>query len=92
MAPEHVIYSRLACHSANRPRADSTFHDRRARMKAAERHTSLSALVKQFLLDLVKDEREFERLKREEAALRGSIRAFRASDRLERDQLHERSR
>ncbi len=61
-------------------------------MKAAERHTSLSALVKQFLLDLVKDEREFERLKREEAALRGSIRAFRASDRLERDQLHERSR
>jgi hypothetical protein len=63
---------------------------RRARMKAAERDTSLSALVKQFLVDLTKEESQVERLKREEATLRASIRTFRASDRLSRDRLHER--
>jgi hypothetical protein len=65
---------------------------RRARIKAAERDTSLSALVKQFLIDLAKDESERERLKREEATLRASIRTFRASDRLSRDEAHERGR
>ena len=65
---------------------------RGARMKAAERGTSLSALVKQFLVDLAKEESELERLKRKEAALRASIRAFKASDRISRDQLHERDR
>ena len=69
---------------------DDTY--RRARMKAAERDTSLSALVKEFLLDLAKDESAHERLKRQEAALRASIRSFTASGRLSRDQLHERGR
>jgi cell division protein FtsB len=69
---------------------DDTY--RRARMKAAERDTSLSALVKQFLVDLAKDASELERLKLKEAALRASIRDFKASDRLSRDQMHERDR
>lgn len=65
---------------------------RRARIKAAERDSSISALVRQFLIDLARDESEAERLKREEAALRASIRTFRASDRLSRDDVHERGR
>ena len=67
---------------------DDTY--RRARMKAAERDTSVSALVKQFLNGLAQDENEVERLKREEARLRASIRSFRAADRLSRDDIHGR--
>ena len=67
---------------------DETY--RRARMIAAQRDTSVSALVKQFLLDLGSGETETERLKREERALRQRIVIFRASDRLSRDDLHRR--
>jgi uncharacterized protein YdaU (DUF1376 family) len=67
---------------------DETY--RRARMIAAERDTSVSALVKQFLLNLAKDESEYDRLKREEHALRERITTFRGSDRLAREDLHRR--
>lgn len=63
---------------------------RRARMAAAERATSVSALVKRFLTDLGSGESETERLKREERALRERITRFRASDRISRDELHDR--
>jgi len=67
---------------------DETY--RRARMIAAQRDTSVSALVKRFLLELASGETESERLKRDERALRERITAFRASDRLSRDDLHHR--
>jgi uncharacterized protein YdaU (DUF1376 family) len=67
---------------------DETY--RRARMAAAERDTSISALVKKFLTELGAGESEAERLKREERALRESITEFRASDRLSRDEIHKR--
>jgi uncharacterized protein YdaU (DUF1376 family) len=67
---------------------DETY--RRARMIAAQRDTSVSALVKQFLVGLASGESETERLKREERALRDRITAFRASDRLSREKIHER--
>jgi hypothetical protein len=63
---------------------------RRARMLAAERDTSISALVKDYLVKLGSGESEDERLIREERALREQIRAFRASDRVSRDALHDR--
>ncbi|HEY3850243.1 MAG TPA: hypothetical protein VGL87_04685 [Steroidobacteraceae bacterium] len=63
---------------------------RRARMVAAERDTSVSALVKGFLISLGAGETQVERLKREERALRERITAFRASDKLPRDALHDR--
>ena len=69
---------------------DETY--RRARMKAAEEDTSVSALVKQFLVGLASGESEAERLVREERELRERITKFRASDRLSRDELHERRR
>jgi uncharacterized protein YdaU (DUF1376 family) len=67
---------------------DETY--RRARMAAAERDTSVSALVKQFLQELGSGETDAERLKREERALRDRITKFRASDRLSREDVHRR--
>lgn len=61
-------------------------------MAAAERDTSLSALVKAYLTELGSQESEGERLKRQEREIRGRITAFRASDRLSRDEVHGRSR
>ena len=69
---------------------DETY--RRARMIAAQRDTSVSALVKRFLIELTSGETEFERLKREEAELRKQITNFSASDRLSRDELYDRRR
>ena|SRR5437870_1161126 len=69
---------------------DETY--RRARMIAAERDTSVSALVKRFLIELASGESEFERLKREERELREQITEFSASDRLSRDELYDRRR
>jgi hypothetical protein len=63
---------------------------RRARMKAAERDTSVSALVKHFLNALAAEESDCERLKREERALRDRISTFRAADRLPREDVHGR--
>lgn len=69
---------------------DDTY--RRARIKAAERDTSVSALVRDFLNCLAREESEFERLKREEKELRASIKGFSASDRLPREELYDRGR
>lgn len=69
---------------------DDTY--RMARLKAAERDTSVSALVKQFLAGLAADESEADSLARQERDLRGRISHFRASDRLSRDALHDRRR
>lgn len=65
---------------------------RQARVKAAQRDTSVSALVKRYLVDLARDEGTFERLAREEKELRARIRDFSAGDRLPRDELYERGR
>ena len=69
---------------------DDTY--RRARMIAAQRDTSISALVKEFLVRLGSGESQVERLKREERALRELITSFRASDKQSRDELHDRAR
>lgn len=69
---------------------DETY--RRARIRAAELDTSVSALVKRYLVDLAGSETEFERLEKLERTLRARIVAFRAGDRLSRDEIHERRR
>jgi plasmid stability protein len=68
---------------------DETY--RRARVKAAQRDTSVSALVRHFLVQLAAEENEFERLQREEHELRAQIVAFTASDRLSREDVHART-
>ena len=67
---------------------DETY--RRARTIAAQRDTSVSAMVKGFLLELTSGESKTERLKREERVLRERITDFDASDRLSRNDVHRR--
>ena len=68
---------------------DNTY--KRARIAAAERDTSVSALVKAYLQQLASHETEIERLKRKEREIRSQISAFSAADRLSREDLHNRS-
>jgi plasmid stability protein len=67
---------------------DETY--RRARIKAAEHGTSVSALVRRFLSEQASEESDVERLKREERDLRERIAAFKAGDRMARGDVHER--
>lgn len=67
---------------------DETY--RTARIKAAEQDTSVSALVRNFLVALGKDQGEFERLAAEEKALRERVKQFSGTDRLSREQLYKR--
>ena len=67
---------------------DETY--RRARVKAAEQDTSISALVRRFLSGLASEESDVERLKREERELRARIAAFTAGNRLSREDVHGR--
>ena len=63
---------------------------RRARVKAAEMDSSISALFKEFLLQLTNGESDFDRRKRLERETIAAIRDFSAADRLSRDELHDR--
>lgn len=67
---------------------DDTY--RRARIRAAAEDTSVSAVVRRFLNEFASEETEFERLKRRERELRDQIHSFSASDRLSREDIHER--
>ena len=69
---------------------DETY--RKARMKAAERDTSVSALVRTFLLELSSEESDARRLEREERELRKLVHAFTAGNRLSRDNAHGRGK
>jgi plasmid stability protein len=63
---------------------------RRARIRAAERDSSVSALVREFLTNLGTRENDFERRKRLQDEVIASIKAFSAGDRLSRDAIHDR--
>jgi hypothetical protein len=69
---------------------DETY--RRARMKASEQDTSVSALVRRFLTDFAAEEGDKASLKREERELRARISSFSAGNRLSRDDAHRRNR
>lgn len=65
---------------------------RRARIKAAERDTSVSAVVREFLIRWAGEETEFERRKRLQNETLHSIDTFRAGDRLPREDIYPRGR
>jgi len=67
---------------------DETY--RKARVRAAELDTSVSALVKGFLEQVAGQESDFERRRRLQGEVLASIRSFRAGDRLRRDEVHDR--
>lgn len=64
---------------------------RSARIAAAEQDTSVSALVKAYLVQLAAKESEPERLKRQEREIRSQIENFSASNRLSREDVHSRN-
>jgi plasmid stability protein len=63
---------------------------RRARARAAEHDTSLSALVRRFLVELVSEDDTERGLERQERDLRAQISDFSAGDRLSREDVHGR--
>ncbi|MGA9267678.1 MAG: hypothetical protein WBV79_14675 [Rhodomicrobium sp.] len=67
---------------------DETY--RKARIRAAELDTSVSAIVRKYLTEFAGGESRFERLKKQEDAVRARIEKFTAEDRLSRDELHDR--
>jgi len=68
---------------------DDVYHE--ARVRAAERGSSVSALVGDFLRTLSERDREFARLEAQQQAVQQRIGRFRAADRLSRDDLHQRA-
>ena len=68
---------------------DDTY--RRARVRAAEQDTSVSALVREFLQQVAAGESETESLKRQERMLREQVKNFSGANRLSRDEIHGRS-
>ncbi|MGA9595418.1 MAG: DUF6364 family protein [Acidimicrobiia bacterium] len=64
---------------------------RSARIHAAEGGTSVSALVADYLTSLTHRDAEFARLAAQQRRITDEIHQFRASDRLDRDELHDRA-
>ena len=64
---------------------------RNARIRAAERGTSVSALVGEYLRSLSGRGAEFSRLEAQQQQIQNQISRFFAGDRLDRDQLHDRA-
>ena len=64
---------------------------RNARIRAAERGSSVSALVTEYLRSLAAREDEFTRLEAQQRQVLAEITRFRAGDRLGRDELHARA-
>jgi len=66
----------------------------RVRVRAAERRSSVSALVREFLEHLAEEDSDFARKQRQQNELIARIRAerpgFSASDRLTRAEVHDR--
>lgn len=62
-----------------------------ARIRAAELGKSVSALVSEYLSSLSERDAEFARLEAKQRRIQGEIRAFRAKDRLSREELHDRA-
>ena len=63
---------------------------RKARIRAAQLDTSVSALVREFLMDMGTEPSDFERRKQLQAEVLESVKSFRARDRLSRDAAHDR--
>lgn len=65
---------------------------RRARLRATELDTSVSAVVRDFLIAFSGAETDFQRRKRLERSTIESIGRFDAADRQSRDRVHDRMR
>jgi len=94
-AQAHLAVDANSCYCENMKNITVSLEEdiyRRARIKAAERDTSVSALVKGFLVELASEEPGSRALEREERELRARVRSFSAGNRLSRDDVHGRDR
>lgn len=64
---------------------------RAARIRAAERGSSVSALVAEYLRGLSDRDLEFSKLEEQQRRVQQQIRRFRAGDRLAREEVHGRA-
>lgn len=64
---------------------------RKARIRAAELDSSVSALVGEYLRSLARGDAGVARFRAEWNEVRAEIKEFRGSDRLSRDELHDRA-
>ena len=64
---------------------------RAARIRAAERGSSVSALVAEYLRSLSEHEAEFARLEAQQKRIEAQIEQFSARDRVDRDRVHARA-
>jgi plasmid stability protein len=64
---------------------------RAARIRAAERGSSVSAIVTEYLRSLSRGGTEFARLEAQQRRIQRQIRRFTAVDRLGRDETHDRA-
>jgi plasmid stability protein len=64
---------------------------RAARIRAAERGSSVSALVAEYLRSLSEREAEFARREAQQQRIQGEIEQFSARDRVDRDLVHARA-
>jgi plasmid stability protein len=64
---------------------------RAARIRAAERGSSVSTLVGEYLRSLAESEATFSRLEEQQKRIQREVRRFSARDRLDRDALHDRA-
>jgi plasmid stability protein len=68
---------------------DDVYRD--ARIRAAERGSSVSALVAEYLRSLSERETEFSRLETQQRRVQNEIDRFSARDRLDREKIHTRA-
>jgi plasmid stability protein len=64
---------------------------RTARIKAAERGSSVSAIVSEYLRSLSRGDPEFARREAQQRDIQRQIERFSAADRLGRDEIHDRA-
>jgi hypothetical protein len=64
---------------------------RAARIRAAERDSSVSGLVGEYLRSLADRDAEFSRLESRQREVMNEVERFRARDRLDRDEIHDRA-
>jgi plasmid stability protein len=64
---------------------------RTARIRAAERGSSVSAIVSEYLRSLSGGDTEFARLEAQQRRIQRQIERFTAADRLTRDESHDRA-
>jgi plasmid stability protein len=84
---------RLSCDTVDMKNITVTLDDetyRRARVRAAELDTSVSAVVRDYLVAFAGGQTDFERRRKLQERALGSIEAFRAGRRLSRDAVHDR--